>query len=200
MHGRLFIVAALALQTAVIADEPVSKYRLVSPRDDGIIATGMNSRGDLVGFEWVEEKERPGVVAQVPFFAKGKTVITLPLLAGYTATHPAGVSDTGLVVGRASKPGALGRRVHLRNQAFIWDEAKGIRGLGVLKEDSASFACGVTRDGTCISGYSIGDNRVRACVWERRGRRLERDGAAARRATRLSGGRDERQRPSCCVD
>ena len=174
MHRFLVVTAALALSNAVAADEPARKYRLVTPKDDGIIATGLNGRGDLVGFEWLEQKDLPGVISQVPFCAEGKTVILLPLLAGYTATHPAAISDTGLVVGRASKPAPPGRRVHLRNQAFIWDEATGIRGLGALKDDSASFACGVTRDGTCISGVSIGDNRVRACVWERDGRWVER--------------------------
>ena len=169
MQRILIVIAAFALQTAVVADEPVKKYRLVTPKDDGIIATGLNGRGDLVGFEWAEEKDRPGVVAQVPFFARGRTMITLPLLAGYTATQPAAISDTGLVVGRASKPAPRGQRVDLRNQAFIWDEATGIRGLGALKDDSASFACGVTRDGTCISGVSVGNNRIRACVWERVG-------------------------------
>jgi uncharacterized membrane protein len=169
MQRILLVLAALALHSDVGADEPVKKYRLVTPKDDGIIATALNGRGDLVGFQWVEQKDQPGIVSQVPFYAKVKTLITLPLLAGYTATHPAGISDTGLVVGRASKPAPLGQRVYLRNQAFIWDEATGIRGLGALNDDSASFACGVTRDGTCISGVSVGDNRVRACVWERVG-------------------------------
>lgn len=166
MQRILIVMAVLALQADAIGDEPVTKYRLVTPKDDGIEATALNGRGDMVGFEWVEEKTQPGVISQVPFCARGKAVITLPLLPGYTATHPAAISDTGLVVGRASKPGPLGQKVYLRNQAFIWDEAKGIRGLGALKDDSASFACGVTRDGTCISGVSIGDGRNRACVWE----------------------------------
>lgn len=169
MQRFLVVIAAFALQTDVVADEPVKKYRLVTPKEDGIVATALNGRGDLVGFQWVEQKDQPGVVSQVPFCAKGKTLITLPLLAGYTATHPAAISDTGLVVGRASKPAPRGQRVYLRNQAFIWDEATGIRGLGALKDDTASFACGVTRDGTCISGASVGDGRIRACVWERVG-------------------------------
>jgi hypothetical protein len=37
------------------------------------------------------------------------------------------------------------------------------------KEDSASFACGVPHDGTCVSGISIGDGRYRACAWGRVG-------------------------------
>jgi uncharacterized membrane protein len=169
MRRIWLVVAVFALRTVVVADEPVTKYRLVTPKDDGIVATALNGRGDVVGFEWLEQKAQPGVVSQVPFYARGKALITLPLLAGYTMTYPAGVSDTGLVVGRASKPAPRGQRVHLRNQAFLWDEAKGIRGIGALKDDSASFACGVTRDGTCISGVSVGDNRIRACVWDRVG-------------------------------
>jgi uncharacterized membrane protein len=169
MQRIVLVMAALTLQTVVVGDEPAKKYRLVSPKDDGIIATGLNSRGDVVGFQWVEEKNQPGVVSQVPFFAREKAMITLPLLAGYTTTQPAALSDTGQVVGRAGKPALPGQRVHLRNQAFVWDQATGIRGLGALTDDSASFACGVSRDGTRISGVSIGDRRNRACVWDRVG-------------------------------
>jgi uncharacterized membrane protein len=105
----------------------------------------------------------------VPFYSKGKEMTYLPLLAGYTATFPAAISDDGVIVGRASKPAPRGVRVHLRNQAFVWDVTSGIRGLGALEGDSASIACGVTRDGHRISGYSVGDNRIRACVWDREG-------------------------------
>jgi uncharacterized membrane protein len=109
------------------------------------------------------------VLAQVPFFARGKEMTYLPTLKGYTATFPAAVSDDGLVVGRAGKPAPPGQRVPLRNQAFVWDAAGGIRGLGALEGDWASFACGVSRDGKVVSGYSVGDNRSRPCVWERTG-------------------------------
>ena len=131
-YATHFIVigCCLAPHAEVGADEPGKKYRLVSPKDDGIIAIALNGRGDLIGFQWLEQKDQPGMVSQVPFCFKGKTLTTLPLLAGYTATHPAGISDTGLVVGRASKPAPRTRRVHLQNQAFVWEEAKGIRGIG----------------------------------------------------------------------
>src|SRR4051812_8777887 len=104
MQRVFLVVAVIASQTPVVADDLPKKYQLVAPRADGIIATDLNDRGDLIGFAWVEEKDQPGVLSQMPFFAKGKTLIKLPLLAGYTATHPAAVSDTALVVGRASKP------------------------------------------------------------------------------------------------
>ena len=166
----LIAVAALGLAAAVGGDEPARTYEVVSPKDDGIVATGINGRGDVIGFEWIEEKERPGVLSQVPFYARGKEVTYLPVLAGYTATFPAAVSDDGLVVGRASKPAPPGVPIPLRNQAFVWSAKTGIRGLGVLAGDAASFASGITRDGRRISGFSVGGGeRLRACVWERDG-------------------------------
>ena len=167
----LWIVMAAAVVLAVrsFADEPALKYRVVTPKEVGINATGINSRGDIVGFEWVEDKDMPDVLYQKPFLARGKTMTYLPLLAGYTATSPAAVSDDGLVVGRASKPARPGEAVYLRNQAFVWDEHSGMHGLGVIEGDVATFACGVSRDGSRISGFSVGQGRIRACVWDRKG-------------------------------
>jgi uncharacterized membrane protein len=148
-----------------------ARYEVLAFKNDGLNVVAVNARGDVVGFESVERKERPGIVEEAPFFARGKEVTYLPTLKGYTATFPAAVSDDGLVVGRASKPGSPGRRVMLRNQAFVWDARGGIRGLGALEGDFASFATGVTRDGRRISGYTLGENRLRPCVWDRDGER-----------------------------
>jgi uncharacterized membrane protein len=168
-HLYLLMASALALTGFARADEPPKKYQVVTPKDVGIIATAINARGAIIGFEWIEEKARPGVIAQVPFYAIGKEMTYLPLLEGYTATFPAAVSDDGRVVGRSSKPAPPGVRVPLRNQAFVWEAGTGIKGLGVLEGDSASFACGISRDGRRISGISVGNNRIRACVWDRDG-------------------------------
>jgi uncharacterized membrane protein len=157
---------ALAFASAV---EPPKKYRVVTPKDLDITATGINERGDIIGFDMVEDKDHPGVVNQVPFFARGRELTYLPLLKGYTSTFPAAVSDDGLVVGHVSRPITPGGRVAQRNQAFIWDARAGIRGLGAPEGDSTSFATGITRDGRRISGYSVGENRMRACVWDRDG-------------------------------
>lgn len=162
-------ITCLGIASWVRADEPAKTLEVVSPKDDGIVATGINTRGEVVGFEWVEDKTVPGALAQQPFFAKGKELTYLPRLQGFSATFPAAVSDTGLVVGRVSKPAPLGQRVPLRNQAFVWSARVGIQGLGTLPDDSASIACGISRDGRRISGYSVGDNRVRACIWDRAG-------------------------------
>ncbi len=166
----LLTVAAVGLGTldGVAADDPpVKSYEVVIPKEDGIIATALNDRGDLIGFQWVEEQ--PGVLTQAPFFARGDAMTYLPLLEGYTATFPADVSNDGLVVGRSSKPSLPGVAVFMRNQAFVWDAQRGMRGLGVLDGDTASFATGVSRDGRRISGLAIGPDRVRACVWDRDG-------------------------------
>ncbi len=165
----LLAIAVINLAVNTLADEPNPRFLIVTPKDDGIIATDINERGEVIGFEWVEEEAQPGVLSQKPFFARGKAMTYLPTLAGYTATFPSALSDDGLVVGRAGKPAPPNVHVPLRNQAFVWDAKAGIRGLGALEEDNASFACGITRDGRRISGYSIGENRVRACYWEREG-------------------------------
>ena len=167
----VWLLAAAMMNPAAIApaEEPSPGFSIVTPKDEGIVATDINGRGEIIGFEWVEEKDHPGVMSEKPFFARGKAMTYLPLLAGYTATFPAALSDDGLVVGRVSRPAPAGVRMPLRNQAFIWDARGGIRGLGTLKDDYDSFACGVTRDGRRISGYSIGEDRMRACYWEREG-------------------------------
>jgi uncharacterized membrane protein len=165
----ILLSAALGLCATVTAVEPPKRYQVLTPREIDFSATGINERGDLVGFDWVEDPKRPGVIEQVPSFAKGKEITRLPLLAGYTATSPAAVSDGRVVVGHVGKPVQPGQRVRLGRQAFVWDARGGIRGLGTAEGDFSSFATGISRDGRRISGYSVGDNRVRACVWDRDG-------------------------------
>ena len=169
--GWLIGIAGLVLCGQVRGDEPGNRFQVVTPKPDGINAVGINGHGDIIGFEWVENQKIPGVVEELPFFAHGKTVTRLPLLEGYTSTFPAAVSDDGTVVGRSSKPAPAGVVIPLRNQAFVWTAAGGIRGLGVLERDLASFASDITPDGRRISGFSLGDNRVRACIWDRDGER-----------------------------
>jgi uncharacterized membrane protein len=166
-----WLLAAAAMNPAANAraDDPAPGFSIVTPKADGIAAVDINEPGEVVGFEWVEEEGHPGLVTQKPFFAAGKAMTYLPRLAGYTSTSPAALSDGGLVVGRASKPARPGSRVPMQSQAFVWDARDGIRGIGTPEGDNSSAACGVTGDGRRISGYSVGDNRVRACYWDRHG-------------------------------
>lgn len=169
-----WLVVACLTPPDLPAAEPPRRHEVVMPRDDGINVVGINTGGDVVGFEWRDDPEHAGVIGQEPFLARrGQAMIRLPLLPTYTSTFPAAVSDAGLVVGRASKPMNPRRRILLQNQAFVWTETTGIRGLGALPDDFASLAAGVTRDGATICGTTIGDNRVRACLWERKGDEAE---------------------------
>lgn len=168
-YGWQMAVAVSILCGRLLGDEPRNRYEVVTPRHDEINAVGINGAGDIIGFEWVENKNTPGVVEELPFFARGAEVTRLPLLKTYTATFPSAVSDDGTVVGRSSKPAPRGVAVPLRNQAFVWSASKGISGLGTLEEDVASFATDISADGRRISGFSVGINRVHACVWDRDG-------------------------------
>src|SRR5690348_3159206 len=84
----LLIAAAAGLTGTGRVDEPARKYQVVTPREDGIVATGINGRGEVVGFAWRESTEQPGILEQRPFLARGKEIADLPLLKGYTATFP----------------------------------------------------------------------------------------------------------------
>jgi uncharacterized membrane protein len=157
--------AALGLPWAARGQAPPETFEVVA-RIPGTIAVNINANGDVVGFIWEEEAERPGVVAQVPFLLRGGQMTRLPLLEGYTSTFPAAVSDGGLVVGRVSKPVIPGVRVEMQNQAFVWDASGGIRGLGVLEGGVSSFASAVSADGRRIGGFILGEDRIRPCVWD----------------------------------
>jgi hypothetical protein len=165
----LALAALFALPFQAKGDGPPKKYQVVSPRDDGIIGVAINGKGDVVGFHWVENKRFGGVIDQAAFFARGKEITYLPNLPGYTAIFPSAVSDDGLVVGRVGKAPPAGRIIPLRNQAFVWDREHGMRGLGVYQGDMSSVATDITHDGRRISGISVGDNHIRACVWDRSG-------------------------------
>ncbi|WP_205678634.1 HAF repeat-containing protein [Aquisphaera insulae] len=166
--SRCLGALAIALISATArADEPARRLQVVLARSDGLIAAGINGKGDTTGFLWVESKEFPGVLDQSPFHCAGGKVTTIPKLQGYTAVFPYALSDDGTVVGRVSKPITPERFTPMSNQAFAWDAAGGIRGLGALAEDTASFATDISRDGRRIAGFSIGNNRVRACYWDR---------------------------------
>lgn len=167
-RARSIGVAAVLLCGLARGEEP-AKLQVVTPRPEGISAAGINGRGDIVGFQWVEMTKYAGVIEQAPIFARGKTITRLPLLPGYTAMFPAAISDGGVVVGRAGKPAPKGVYVPLRNQAFFWELEAGVKPLGVLEGDGASFASDITPDGGRISGFSVGPDRVRACYWERSG-------------------------------
>jgi hypothetical protein len=168
------LLAVALLGGLAPAQEPppvATRYTLVAPRTDGLLAVALNGRGDLTGFHMEPRDGNPDVLEEAPFFAREGLYLRLPLLATYTSTFPAGLSDTGVVVGRASKPVVPGVPTPMANQAFAWTAETGIRGLGVAPPDVSSLATGISRDGRRIAGIGVGAGGRRAVLWERDGDR-----------------------------
>ena len=46
------LLIAMTLVFHPFADDPIKPIQVVSPKDDGIVATGINGHGDLIYFEW----------------------------------------------------------------------------------------------------------------------------------------------------
>ena len=177
------LIASLAFGMAAIsplqADEPTTPVYRIVPKIGAkeTTAIALNAKGDLLCYRWAEENGNTDVLEQAPLLLKadsGKS-IRIPLLKGYTATMPASLSDSGVVVGRSSRPPVdnAGRLVPLSGVAFVWDEHSGIRSIGALPGDTMSQADSISADGSRISGISIGPDRIRACVWERSGENWE---------------------------
>jgi hypothetical protein len=170
-HALLVLVLGLTSVAAGPAglcadDPPPARLQVIRPPLPDFETAGLNTRGDLVGFHWVESTELPGVVEQRPVLVRGAEVTEIPRLDGYTATMPAGLSDEARVVGRCGKPAAPGTRVALRSQAFVWDRDHGIRGLGTLPGDVLSYATAIARDGRTILGASLlPSGQPRVCLW-----------------------------------
>jgi probable HAF family extracellular repeat protein len=126
-------------------------------------AVAINRSRDVIGVREITER---AFLRQIPFFqSSGKKPVDLPMLTGYTNLEIESLSDTGLVVGYASraeaKPG--------KTTAFVWDSNTGkIEDLGQLPDDVNAHAQDISSDGKRITGYSVGANpaRLRPCLWE----------------------------------
>ncbi len=181
MKLKRAIVLLISLHSGLTAREPAQAddpkppaYRILPARDrHQIVAIDLNQKGDLLAFRWMAENGDDNVQEQAPmlFLANPERAIRIPLLPGYTASLPSSLSETGMVVGRASRPiyDNAGNRVPFPGVAFVWDEKSGIRSLGGLPDDTISQADAISADGNVVSGISIGPNRMRACVWQRTG-------------------------------
>jgi uncharacterized membrane protein len=166
------VLAVLLVVGIASAQEPPAgarRYTIVAPWKEGLNAVALNGRGDLTGFHLEPRGGNPDVLEESPFLARDGQVVRLPLLATYTATFPAGLSDGGIVVGRASKPIRFGAPNPLASQAFVWTAEAGIRGLGAAEPDVSSLATGIGRDGRRIAGIGSGPAGLRAVLWERDG-------------------------------
>jgi probable HAF family extracellular repeat protein len=160
------IVALAALTTVVGADEAASPVLFKNQGNSEV--RGINDHGDAIGFRNAPDAVG-GEEERAFYFSKGKLTL-LPFLDGYTYTHPAAVSNDGLVAGHVSKvmEGGFGDPGHLNIQAFVWNAKTGkIQGLGVLKGYERSMAHSITADGSMVTGVCGKAGMISPCIWKR---------------------------------
>ena len=124
----------------------------------------LNARGEILG---TKEVQTPLGLGQEPFFRSGPRELKIGLLEGFTHLEPKALSDTGLVVGYASRTighpdGSL--------RAFLWEAtSQQTVNLGTLPGDRGSIAFDISSDGSIVTGYSTGRDpaRMLPCFWER---------------------------------
>lgn len=127
-------------------------------------ALAINASGQIIGLREVAD-EAGTQFSQQPFFIDGQQMVMLPLLEGYSNLEIRALSDTGLVVGYASRPvghpqGSL--------TGFVWDSKTGtMTRLMPADQDVACNAQSISGDGTRISGYTLGSepSRMLPCLW-----------------------------------
>ena len=98
-HAWVIGVATLVLAWHARGDEPGKSTRSSRPRTLASSPRASTNGATSSGSNGSRARKYPGVIDQVPFFARGKNITYLPSLAGYTATFPAAVSADGVVVG-----------------------------------------------------------------------------------------------------
>lgn len=127
-------------------------------------ALAINATGQIIGLREVAD-EAGTQLSQRPFFIDGQQMTMLPLLDGYSNLEIRALSDTGLVVGYASRP--LGHPEGTLT-GFVWDSKTGkMTRLMPADKDVACHAQGISGDGTRITGYTAGSepSRMLPCLW-----------------------------------
>ncbi len=123
----------------------------------------LNSSREAIGFR-ENLLGRGNLSEESVYFGPDGMPRSIPILEGYTHTFGTALSDTGYVVGRATRP--IGHPEGA-TQAFAWHpEEEKLQGLGFLPDDTSSVATDISTDGRRVVGYSIGKERVRPCLWE----------------------------------
>ncbi len=127
-------------------------------------ASAINASGQLIGVREVVDKSG-NIFSQESFFFDGQKIAKLPLLDGFTNIEASALSDTGLVVGYASRP--MG---HANGSltGFVWDsKTEKLTRLMPFANDTASQAHDISADGRRITGYTNGSEptRLRPCLW-----------------------------------
>lgn len=125
-------------------------------------ALAVNAEGSFIGFREVPNEE--GTMFRQVYFYWGKGGNKdVPLAEGYTNVEVAAISDNNFVVGRTTRPvghedGSL--------RGYLWNVQKpSIQLLPRPEGDTACDAQDINSDGTRITGYATGPERLRPVVW-----------------------------------
>lgn len=169
----LFLLPPLTTARQVVAADELRLQKIAS--DDFALevfdnsptlsqALAINATGQIIGLREVAD-EAGTQLSQRPFFIEGQQMTTIPLLEDYSNLEIRALSDTGLVVGYASRP--LG---HPQGSVtgFVWDSKTGkMTRLMPADQDIACHAQGISGDGTRITGYTAGSepSRMLPCLW-----------------------------------
>lgn len=126
-------------------------------------AIGINASGSIIGSREVANASKT-ILRSVSFFCKANQSIDMPVPADFTNVEACAISDNDCVVGYASR--AIGHpEGSLR--AVVWQPLKATLEILPLPDgDSATQAQGINADGTRISGYSTGKERLRPVIWQ----------------------------------
>lgn len=127
----------------------------------------VNASGAVIGMREVPDEKTAEVIEQRYFYHAKNRVDEIPPLEGFSNVEVLHLSDSGHVVGFAS------RRIGHQDGSLVgivWDPAtKTLSKLPPLEGDVASHAQCISADGERIVGYSTGSKpaRLRPCVWTR---------------------------------
>lgn len=127
-------------------------------------ALAINATGQIIGVREVAN-EAGTQLSQQPFFIDGQQMTMIPLLEGYSNLEICALSDSGLVIGYASRE--LG---HPQGSltGFVWDSKTGqMTRLMPADQDVSCHAQAISADGTRITGYTNGSqpSRMLPCLW-----------------------------------
>lgn len=126
-------------------------------------ATAINAQGAMIGSREVANANKT-ILRSLSFFCKADQSADMPVPKDFTNVEACAISDNDVVVGYTSRPmghpeGSL--------RAVVWKPlVETLEILPLPDDDSASHAQDISADGTRITGYSTGLERLRPVVWQ----------------------------------
>lgn len=139
------------------------KMQLLQNSETLSLAIAINSSGSVIGYKEVPNEEKT-IFRNVFFFCGKLRSKDMPLPKGFTNIEATAISDNNRVVGRATRPiGAKDGSL----RAVVWN-AESDEQVQLLPRPEGDLSCDaqdVSADGTRITGYATGPDRLRPVLW-----------------------------------